>query len=758
MHTAIRPLRCTLLASATIAAFPLSCSIAWAQGQSAPASTGSTPTSIDAKKGDKTDATMLPTVIVTAQKRSQDVRKVPSSISVVGSEQLENQHVASLVDLAGALPGVQIDTSGSPGLTSIAIRGISSLGQGSVVGTYIDDSPLGSSSNFANGSLLELDLLPYDIDHIEVLRGPQGTLYGAGAMGGLVKYVLKEPDLDTTTGEVGGGISSISGGTGTGWDGRANVNLPLIQDKLGITASVSQNQTPGYVDDVVTGNNGINAVTQKSGRFGLLWEPNDDIKLKVSALHQSVNANDVGVIQLDPTTQQPIYGDQKSGTALNQPFRKQVDFYSATLNWDLHWADFTSASSYSASSADRVADLSVTFGPLFPLVGVPAGLSAFEGKYDLKKVTQEFRLASKPDDHIEWLVGTFFTHERSDNQQAETAQANDGSPIAGLDPLYVASIPSTYKEAALFGNLTYKFADRFDITGGLRYARNEQTFEQNVTGGQGLVVPLGVNSGHSAENVLTWMLSPEYHLNDDSMLYVRAATGYRPGGPNFAVPGVPPSVKADTLINYEAGWKSLFFDKKASIDFDVYDINWRNIQVGATTPNGAISYVVNGGTATSRGAELSTAFTPIHGLRLGLNAAYTDAYLTQDVPALSGKNGDSLPGIPRFNWSYSTDYYFSLPNAWAGHIGGDYRWTGKRLSNVNSNPYTYREDSYGVLDFDADISRDMWKVQFYVKNLTNAHPHLNIGYLQNGVTGAVADLQSYMLQPRTVGVEFDVQF
>ncbi|QEE24939.1 TonB-dependent receptor [Rhodanobacter glycinis] len=758
MHDISKPLRCTLLASAMIAAFPLSSGIAWAQDQSAATNAAGATKGTSGKKGDETSATALPTVIVTAQKRTQDIRKVPSSISVVGSEKMENQHVASLVDLAGSLPGVQIDSSGSPGLTSIAIRGISSLGQGSVVGTYIDDSPLGSSSNFANGSLLELDLLPYDLDRIEVLRGPQGTLYGAGAMGGLVKYVLKEPDVDSTTGEVGGGISSISGGSGTGWDGRASVNLPLIQDKLGITASVSENRTPGYVDNAVTGQNGINAVTQKSGRLALLWEPNDDVKLKVSALHQSVNADDIGVIPLDPVTQQPIYGDQKTGTALPQPFRKQVNFYSATLNWNLQWADFTSATSYSTSAVDRAADLSVTFGPLFPLVGLPEGLSAFDGKYDLKKVTQEFRLASKPDDHFEWLVGTFFTHETSHNLQSETAQAMDGSSIAGLDPLYAASLPSTYKEAALFGDFTYKFTDSFDVTGGLRYARNEQTFEQKVTGGEGLIVPLGDNSGHSAQNVLTWMLSPEYHLNDDSMLYVRAATGYRPGGPNFAVPGVPPSVRSDTLINYEAGWKSLFFDKKASIDFDIYDINWRNIQVGATTPNGAISYVVNGGTATSRGAELSTALMPTQGLRLGLNAAYTDAYLTQDVPSLDGKNGDSLPGIPRFNWAFTTDYYFSLPNAWAGHVGGDYRWTGKRLSNVNSNPYTYREGSYGVLDLYADISRDIWKVQFYVKNLTNAHPHLNIGYLQNGATGAVADLQSYLLQPRTVGVEFDVQF
>lgn len=760
MSATSKPLRHTLLATAMIAAFALSSGGARARDtspQDASAADSKT-TGIVPKQGDGAGATTLGIVTVTAQKRAQDARKVPSSISVVGSEQLRDRNVASLVDLAGSLPGVQIDTGGSPGQTSIAIRGISSLGGGAVVGTYVDDSPLGSSANFARSSTYQLDLLPYDLERIEVLRGPQGTLYGAGAMGGLVKYVMRQPDLDMLTGEIGGGVSSISGSSGTGWDGRATVNLPLVQDKLGIIASLSQNQTPGYIDNVVTGQNDINEVTQKSGRFALLWKPSDDVNVKLSALHQSVDARDIGLILLDPTTQQPVYGEQKTGVALSQPFRKQVDFYSATLNLDLHWADFTSATSYSTTAMETTQDDSVTFGSLYPLFGYPAGLSAFDLDLDLKKVTQEFRLASKPDDRIEWLVGAFYTRETSANLQVERALANDGTPIAGLDPLFAGSIPSTYKEGALFGELTYKFNDRFGITGGLRFARNEQDFMQRIIGGGGLLVPLGDSPGHSAENVLTWMLSPTYHLNDDNLLYVRVATGYRPGGPNFALPGVPPTVKSDTLTNYEAGWKSLLFDKRVSIDFDVYAINWRGIQVSTATPNGSATYFANGGTATSRGAELSTAFMPVHSLRLGLNAAYTDAHLTEEAPSLSGENGADLPHIPHFNWAVSSDYYFHLGDAWNAHVGGGYRWTGDRPSRVSSHPYSYTERHYGVLDLNADVARDAWKLQVYVKNLTNAHPHTNIAYLQNGLTGAVVQLRSAMLQPRTVGVEFDVQF
>ena len=149
---------------------------------------------------------------------------------------------------------------------------------------------------------------------------------------------------------------------------------------------------------------------------------------------------------------------------------------------------------------------------------------------------------------------------------------------------------------------------------------------------------------------------------------------------------------------------------------------------------------------------------PLRNLRLGLNAAYNNAYLTEDAPGIHGKSGDNLPGNAHWNWAYTTDYNFSLPAAWAGHVGGDYRWIGPRLSNVASNPNTYHEGSYGVLDLNADVSRDIWTLRLYVKNLTNAHPELNIRYLQNGATNAVVDLQSAMLQPRTVGVEVDARF
>lgn len=708
------------------------------------------------EKSAKPDAGGLQVVVVTAQKRLENARDVSASISVVGSEQLENRHVSSLVDLAGALPGVQIDSGGTPGQTSLSMRGISSLDVGSVVGTYIDDSPLGSSSSFAVASRFQLDLMPYDIERIEVLRGPQGTLYGASTMGGLLKYVLKDPDLYDLSGAVGGGMSRIDGASGTGWDSRAQVNVPLIKGKLAFTVSASENKTPGYIDNALSGRKDINDVAQKSGRFALRWTPTNDFNLKLNALHQATDAQDLGTILLD-ASQKPIYGDLKTGSALEQPFHTHVDFYSATANWYVKGVDITSATSYSRTRTGSVVDDSAYYGPLFPAFGFPQGKSGSYLGLDLKKITEELRVSSLPGSQLEWLTGAFFTHESSGNHQRLTATANDGTPLPVLDPLLAVNEPSGYRESALFGDLTYKISDQFDLTGGLRYARNWQKNSFFVSGVGASLEGLSDSQSQSAEGVTTWMFSPRYRISSDNMVYLRAAKGYRPGSPNLALPGVPPIVHSDTLINYEAGWKTLLLDKTLSVDAAVYHIDWKGVQLNNSTASG-VSYLANGGTAQSDGLELSLGYSPIHSVRLGLNTAWTDARLTQDAPTVGGKSGDQMPGVPRWNASTSLDYYFALGRSWTGHAGADYRYTGKRNSGFESATYNWREGGFGVVGLNVDVSKGIWTLRAYAKNLGNVRPQQHIGYLLDAATGDVANLQSTVLQPRTIGVELDAQF
>ncbi|ALN86897.1 tonB dependent receptor family protein [Lysobacter capsici] len=696
----------------------------------------------------------LEAVTVTAQKRTENARKVPASISVVSEQQLENQHVTQLADLNGYLPAMTITDRGTPGQTAVSLRGIPTLGPGAVVGTYLNDTPLGSSSNFARSSGFVLDLLPYDIQRVEVLRGPQGTLYGAGAMGGLLKYVLKDPDLDSFEGRVGGGVSSIDGAGGNGWNVRAGVNAPLVEGRLALRASFANEFTPGWVDNAYTGRKDINDTRQRSGHVSLLWQASDDVSVKFTGLHQTVDADDNSLSILD-ANRRPRFGLDGTDKPASERFEKKVDFFAATVDWNLQWADFVSATSYSRTKTYQLNDQSKTYGPLFPLFGAPEGVSTFPLSLDLKKWTQEFRLASKSDERIEWMLGAFYTHETSANHQELSARSFAGVPVAGLDPLAIVDLPSTYKERALFGNLTYKFSERFDITAGLRYASNDQDFKQIATAGS--LLELGTTTGQSSEDVATYLLGARWHLDNDSLLYARIASGYRPGGPNVALPGVPPSVDSDSLVNYEFGWKSLFLDQRASIDLAAFLIDWKDIQLSASTQDG-LTYSANGGKARSRGVELTSAFKLTPNLRVGFNGSFTDASLREDAPSLKGLSGDTLPGIPRWTAALSADYDFQWGAGFNGHVGAGYQWIGKRKTNVDHNPNAAPLPASGQLNLNADVSRDNWTLRLYLRNLTNERDITSLGPVTSATTGAIVEWQANRIQPRTVGLEFDVWF
>ena len=216
-----------------------------------------TPAAPAAEQAAPTDETVeLDTVLVTANKRVENVREVASSISVIGQEELESLHVTQLSDLQARVPGLFVTGAGSPGKTGVSLRGVQALSSGATVGTYLDETPLGSSGIYQAANFFALDLLPYDIARIEALRGPQGTLYGAGSMGGLIKYVTVAPDLTASEFRVGGGISSVEDAGDLGWNARFGANIPLVTDSVGLRVSYAHNDIPGYIDNSVDGERG----------------------------------------------------------------------------------------------------------------------------------------------------------------------------------------------------------------------------------------------------------------------------------------------------------------------------------------------------------------------------------------------------------------------------------------------------------------------------------------------------------------------
>jgi outer membrane receptor protein involved in Fe transport len=722
------------------------------------------PASAEAPQGPETvvDAPVeLSEVVVTVQKRTERALDVPASVSVVGERQLQNLHASSLQDYAAYVPGLIVDSGGSPGQATITMRGLNAPGDTTMVATYVDEAPLGSSNGYSAEASTSFDMMPYDLERVEVLRGPQGTLYGANSMGGLLKYVTKAPDLNAFETRVGGEVNATKGGSELGYAGRVGLNVPLVEGQLALRASLYRQETPGYIDNYVTGRKDQNALTQEGGRLALLWKPSEDTSLKVSLISQKIVSDDSATVRIGIDGRMPlgpIGGDLTNANPLREPFRKDVLFLTSTFTWDLGWAELTAASGFSRSRLASQLDTSATFGAALPGLSDPPvdpGLSMVDSRARLRRFTQEVRLASAPGP-LQWMVGVYFDDERTFSTQQLTAQdAVTRAFIPGVNPLMQGDLKSTYREAAIFANLTYKLSDVFDVTGGVRWARNKQSLDQFASGTTPLLAPNpGAAHGGSSDDVFTYAVSPRYHFNKSLMLYGRIASGYRPGGPNPILPGVQSQVDADTTLNYELGLKGDMFDRRLQLDIAAFRVEWSDIQLEVQNEQN-LTYATNGGAARAQGVEFASVYTPVRGLLLGFNTAYTDAVLTEDVPKQGWLDGARLPSSPKWTASFTANYEFPVGDDWTVRMGGGVRYVGKRLNHVEGTGDTLTLSSYSVVDLNAGLSNDRWTLAVFVRNLADKRVYANGGYIgfeePEFINGVV-------LQPRTIGVSLDARF
>ena len=726
----------------------------------------------------------LDTITVTANKRVENIREVATAVTSLSDEQLENISATQMSDYASYVPGLQVQDSGSPGQTQVSMRGIAPLSSGSTVGTYVDEAPVGSNGLYQQATLFALDLLPYDIESVEVLRGPQGTLYGAGAMGGLIKYVMKKPDLLQNEFRIGAGVSDTEGADGTSLAWRIGGNLVLAQDSVALRASYASNDINGYVDDLVSGREDINHAEQLSGRASMYWK-GEVASAQFSVMKQKIDSENNSVIALDPATHAPVAG-LSNYVHVGEPFQKDIENYALTVEADLGFANFVSASSYSDVDTSITTDQTLTYGDYTTLFGLPGGSAYLTNDLHLKQFTQELRLSSKGEGPFEWLLGAFYSDERGDNHQFVPLNQRDGSPLpapfdAILGSLGDLYLPSTYEETAVFANGAYKFNDWFKLGAGVRWARNDQEFTQDVVAG--LLAPIGTQVNTSSEDVLTWSVTPQFQLSEDVMVYGKVSTGYQPGGPNVVVNGLPPQVDSSTLTSYEIGLKSAFADNRVLLDLVAYQIDWQDIQV-ASLVNG-VSGLVNGGEATSRGIEAAAQFRPVDGLTLGLNAAYNDANIDEDFPLITidagggasvlvntGLEGDRMPYVPDLSWSATADYYLPLSGDWGMSVGGGFRWVGERTTATTQREVVelggvvldtaitpgLRIDSYHALDLYLAFSNLHWSIRGYMKNATDERAYSTMGDVTNQVTGVTHHTAATPILPRTFGIEVDYRF
>lgn len=713
--------------------------------------------------GDQVPA--LQEIIVTAQKKSQGVQEVPMSMAVIESSSLIDQNLVSLSDISSRVPG--LDYFGSQ-QSDLAIRGITTGGgTNPTVAVTIDDVPVGSSS-YAGQSLTP-DLDPAILSQIEVLRGPQSTLYGANSLGGLIKYVTKEPDPNVFSGNVQLDGETVDQGN-QGGAGRASVNVPLIADKMGLLLSGFYRDDPAYIDDVYPSESrkDSNVHHAYGGTADLLIKPTDQLTIDLWTMLQRQTSFGTDYEYL-AENYSPQTGDLQQSSLLG-PLDADDRISSLRVNYDFGRASLTSITGYSSLTDSSSADATSTFGGLIPVLDALVGFTAnpddrvigYES-HSTHKISEELRLASEGAGPLTWLVGLFYTHEQTQLAQAPTALDATGSlPIASI----VA--PSTYEEKAAFADITYYFTDKFDVQLGDRYAGNNQTFSDD-TAGPLITLEYGtpvydLPKGTSHETANTWLVNPEYHFTPNLMGYLRVATGYRPGGPNVALPTVPDKTfESDTVTNYEVGIKDTALDHRLLADADVFYIDWNRIELQETDPVSRSSFFGNGSKARSSGVEGSITYRPWVGMTLGVDAAYTDAILTASLPVgptsdIYGLNGDVLPFSPKFTGNLSIEQTWPVTGVWTGYVGGDLAYVGSRYGVFPENQTVPRIElpAYTDLDLRTGMQGDKWSFELFVKNATNKRGFVT-GQLLNALSGA-AGYEVMPIQPRTIGISLSRDF
>lgn len=749
----------------------------------------------------------LEEVIVTAEKRSAQLLDVPVPVTVLQASDLAARNQLRIQDYYSQVPGLQYTTSpNAAGLPQVAIRGIiAGTGLAPVVEPTVDGVPFGSSTG-AGGGFIVPDFDPSNLQRIEVLKGPQGTLYGANSLGGLLQYVTVDPSLDAVSGRVSAGGSYVENGAQAGFNLRGALNVPLT-DTLAARVSGFARQTPGYVDDPTYGIHGVNKQDSGGGHLAVLWRPSDSFSAKFTALFQ--HDEEYGAPYVDspnayPNPAIPITAHSDLALVQNRlpdtgRQDRELRAFIVTLDAKLdpfdHPVDLTSISSYSKFRYYESLDLSLDFmggtterAGIYALTGFTPGMPGVGIISDVttntEKETQEFRLSTAIGPHIDWLLGTFFTHENS-GLGAKPGDALYGVQLGSPPVLYaVGPNASTYKEYAVFTDFTFKVTDRFDVQAGGRATKDEEgssTFSAlgpvpaNILGLPAAATQ-SITAGESSDTSGTYLFTPRYKLIDDAstkvMVYTRFSTGFRPGGFNVindpTAQGLPATYGPDRTQDYDLGIKADLLYQTLFVDFAGFYIDYKSIQLSALTAPGQLgignSGLVSGGRAKSDGVELQIEYRPLQGLTIDANGTYDDAVLRDALPPVAAATlvasaGDRLPLTARFVGNFGANYEFPLPiyTATRGFAGAQYSYTGGRPTFFQSvpeagPPYRQYYGAYGVTNLQLGVKWNTWTAELYGSNVANKR-----GVLGGG--GSEAPPFSFIyITPATYGFEVSTLF
>lgn len=703
--------------------------------------------------------TTLPTVVVTATRRRESLQNVPGGVTALTGSFLDQIHAGSFEQFASFVPGLSFESLG-PTSDLVAIRGVTTGGAqlSSGIGMYLDEVPIGASTPFGLG-FQTLPINTFDLNRVEVLNGPQGTLYGANALGGAIKYVAQPPNLNDF-GALGDFGMSSTDHAGTNDNADAMINIPLVPGKIAIRADGIQAFNSSFGHNILLGTKDQGSARTIAGRIQMLAQINPDLSVDLSAFSQNIHGNGLNVDFRNISTGQPVFGTYQQAYSLYQPSDSALRMYSGVIDWNLHWAKLTSITAYQIDHGQYLDDLSDVYNPLLaPFFGIQAyGLFV---RTDTRKYTQEIRLASYQNKAFQWLVGGFYTHEATHEFVNLQDNSNANGTLFGYSPFY-GILPSIYQEVSVFADGTHYFTDNFDVTLGVRYSKNRQHYQQFANGL--LVVPTNPalvthENATSNQSVATYLINPRYHVSKNVMIYGKIASGYRPGGPNFvlALGHGAPTFQPDKLWNYELGEKATFLDDRFMLNADVYDIHWSRIQL--TVNNGGINQIENGGSARIKGLEFTTAYKLTPDLTLSGSGSYTDAKLTSAVPALGlAQPGARLPLSPRYNFALAANYNFPIAYRYNGDLTVTDSYIGNRTAGYAGSLVSpvYRLPGYNTLNFDlAVFAPHGIEVDAYIHNVFDKTGQVSAATTANEYDPA-APVPVTLSMPRTIGVDLKI--
>ena len=724
----------------------------------------------------------LEEIIVTATRREESLQKVPISIDAFSQGELMDAGIKSIGDLAAVTPGLQFQspTGHTSTLTTISIRGMNSNTGPGVVGIYIDDTPIQVRFS-SDGNVGNLFPALFDLNRVEVDRGPQGTLFGSGSEAGAVRFITNSPSLTDFSGFSHAEGAVTDRGTGS-YEGGAAAGGPIVQDQIGFRFSVWARHDGGFVDRLDTATDQVapnsNQDDKLAARLAFAFKVNEDVRVTPSVYYQSTGTDDTGRFW-------DLFSDASAGRFVNAQLRPEVvadHFVLPSLKAEAHlpFAEMTAVASYISRKVYLTTDYSTPLGALgVANYGSPLGpeVPTSESDYaptdtgtEVRGITEEIRLASnQPDAFVTWVAGIFNDHRSQTDYYAIYSTFID--PI---NPLMASENQVAVDEqTAIFGQGDFHLTQKWTATLGARVEKAKSDFR--VINGNGLFNQGDPPQGSATLKETPWTprIAVSYQADSDNLLYASAGKGFRVGGGNVPVASfcqgtAPNTFKSDYAWSYEVGAKDRLFGGRMQIDSSVFYINWSDVQQQLYLQCG-LSYTANSGDAVSKGFDLALQAIVTDGLRLNLDVGYVDAYFTKNISGPTGSfiiAGDKIGLLPQVNppWDVNTSLNYEIPLSAEQkiHLRAEYQYhsrnPGPFITQIPSSPSYYplitANPPIHITNLRGGYTWGKLDVSLFVDNVFNSHPLLDSFQF----TAASNLVTNTTLRPRTAGIAANWEF